>query len=386
MGRKKIEIQRIGDDRNRQVTFTKRKFGLMKKAYELSVLCDCEIALIVFNSQNKLYQYASSDMDKVLLKYTECNEPHESWTNKDILDLIHKKEHRGKSGGDSPDSDQEQNSFMLNPHVEQQYQKINDEFDKMMQRNVMNNSPGASASLTGFQNQAVVNQMQNSAVLTAQAAQGVGQGTTLLVPQPVPNQPGNLSPRPSSHGSAVDQPISAPSVSQDGASTSSENASNRPSLRIIIPTTQGNIPVNMTELPHSSSLATPLMTVATPSLPGGSGFHSALPTSFAAHLNSAGELQLPTGFPQGLLSAAQIAAVSQAAGSSVPTLSLPTGISPHQLFAPTKRESVSPEPSSQQLRPPSAASHAHSLSPVPSPGGPPSGHCSPNPMHNPGQD
>ena len=31
------------------MTFTKRKFGLMKKAYELSVLCDCEIALIIFN-------------------------------------------------------------------------------------------------------------------------------------------------------------------------------------------------------------------------------------------------------------------------------------------------------------------------------------------------
>ena len=39
-----------------KVTFTKRKFGLMKKAYELSVLCDCEIALIVFNSTNKLFQ------------------------------------------------------------------------------------------------------------------------------------------------------------------------------------------------------------------------------------------------------------------------------------------------------------------------------------------
>ena len=49
-----------------QVTFTKRKFGLMKKAYELSVLCDCEIALIIFSSSNKLYQYASTDMDKVL--------------------------------------------------------------------------------------------------------------------------------------------------------------------------------------------------------------------------------------------------------------------------------------------------------------------------------
>ena len=70
MGRKKISIQRISDERNRQVTFTKRKFGLMKKAYELSVLCDCEIAVIIFNSHGKMFQYASNDMDKVLLKYT----------------------------------------------------------------------------------------------------------------------------------------------------------------------------------------------------------------------------------------------------------------------------------------------------------------------------
>ena len=56
MGRKKINIARISDERNRQVTFTKRKFGLMKKAYELSVLCDCEIAVIIFNSHNKVSQ------------------------------------------------------------------------------------------------------------------------------------------------------------------------------------------------------------------------------------------------------------------------------------------------------------------------------------------
>uniref|UniRef100_A0AAQ4RFL8 Myocyte enhancer factor 2aa n=1 Tax=Gasterosteus aculeatus aculeatus TaxID=481459 RepID=A0AAQ4RFL8_GASAC len=87
MGRKKIQITRIMDERNRQVTFTKRKFGLMKKAYELSVLCDCEIALIIFNSSNKLFQYASTDMDKVLLKYTEYNEPHESRTNSDIVEV-----------------------------------------------------------------------------------------------------------------------------------------------------------------------------------------------------------------------------------------------------------------------------------------------------------
>ncbi|KAF7645344.1 hypothetical protein LDENG_00206350 [Lucifuga dentata] len=87
MGRKKIQITRIVDERNRQVTFMKRKFGLMKKAYELSVLCDCEIALIIFNSSNRLFQYASTDMDKVLLKYTEYNEPHESRTNSDIVEV-----------------------------------------------------------------------------------------------------------------------------------------------------------------------------------------------------------------------------------------------------------------------------------------------------------
>jgi len=60
----------------------------MKKAYELSVLCDCEIALIIFNGSNKLFQYASTDMDRVLLRYTEYNEPHESRTNSDIIEVV----------------------------------------------------------------------------------------------------------------------------------------------------------------------------------------------------------------------------------------------------------------------------------------------------------
>ncbi|KAL7077444.1 hypothetical protein ACQ4LE_002903 [Meloidogyne hapla] len=103
MGRKKIQITRIADERNRQVTFTKRKFGLMKKAYELSVLCDCEIALIIFNSSNRLFQYASTDMDKVLLRYTEYNEPHESRTNNDIMETLQRKECKQGTGVDSDD-------------------------------------------------------------------------------------------------------------------------------------------------------------------------------------------------------------------------------------------------------------------------------------------
>ncbi|XP_030756201.1 myocyte-specific enhancer factor 2 isoform X3 [Sitophilus oryzae] len=129
MGRKKIQISRITDERNRQVTFNKRKFGVMKKAYELSVLCDCEIALIIFSSSNKLYQYASTDMDKVLLKYTEYNEPHESLTNKNIIE----KEH--KNGVMSPDSPEPETEYQLTPRTEAKYSKIDEDFQMMLQRN-----------------------------------------------------------------------------------------------------------------------------------------------------------------------------------------------------------------------------------------------------------
>jgi hypothetical protein len=84
MGRNKIKIERIANERNRQATFTKRKNGLIKKAMELSILCDCEIALIVFNHPNKLFQYASDDVTKVLLRYVDYNEsPMQDLSNAD---------------------------------------------------------------------------------------------------------------------------------------------------------------------------------------------------------------------------------------------------------------------------------------------------------------
>ena len=68
-----------------QVTFTKRKNGLMKKAMELSVLCGCDIALVIFNSNSKLFQYSSTDMDAILQKYSKsCNQPHEVRNNQDV--------------------------------------------------------------------------------------------------------------------------------------------------------------------------------------------------------------------------------------------------------------------------------------------------------------
>jgi SRF-type transcription factor (DNA-binding and dimerisation domain) len=71
MGRKKIRIARISDERNRQVTFQKRKAGLLKKAFELSVLCEAEVAVLIFppagaSGPPRMYDYASTSLQAVL--------------------------------------------------------------------------------------------------------------------------------------------------------------------------------------------------------------------------------------------------------------------------------------------------------------------------------
>jgi MADS-box transcription factor len=71
MGRRKIEIKAIKDDRNRSVTFLKRKGGLFKKAHELSVLTSVDVAVIIFGQNNKLYEYSSSsNINDFLQRYT----------------------------------------------------------------------------------------------------------------------------------------------------------------------------------------------------------------------------------------------------------------------------------------------------------------------------
>lgn len=58
MGRVKLQIKRIENNTNRQVTFSKRRNGLIKKAYELSVLCDIDIALIMFSTNGRLSYFS----------------------------------------------------------------------------------------------------------------------------------------------------------------------------------------------------------------------------------------------------------------------------------------------------------------------------------------
>ncbi|XP_049355347.1 MADS-box protein SOC1-like [Solanum verrucosum] len=69
MVRGKTEIKRIENTASRQVTFSKRRGGLLKKAFELSVLCDAEVSLIIFSQKGKLFEFSSSSTNKTIERY-----------------------------------------------------------------------------------------------------------------------------------------------------------------------------------------------------------------------------------------------------------------------------------------------------------------------------
>jgi hypothetical protein len=84
VGRKKIIIEPIPEERNRQVTFMKRKAGLLKKAMELSILCQCEVAVVIFSQHGKLFEYANKDMGKLLQRREDHRTERDSKTNVDV--------------------------------------------------------------------------------------------------------------------------------------------------------------------------------------------------------------------------------------------------------------------------------------------------------------
>ena len=79
MGRKKVDIRPIPEGRKRQVTFMKRKTGLLKKAMELSILCQCEMAVVIFNHNGKLYDYGSKNVHKTISRFKNNGRPDGSY-------------------------------------------------------------------------------------------------------------------------------------------------------------------------------------------------------------------------------------------------------------------------------------------------------------------
>ncbi|KAI4308653.1 hypothetical protein L6164_031709 [Bauhinia variegata] len=76
MGRGKIVIRRIDNSTSRQVTFSKRRNGLLKKAKELAILCDAEVGLMIFSSTGKLYDFASTSMKSAIERFNKTKEEH----------------------------------------------------------------------------------------------------------------------------------------------------------------------------------------------------------------------------------------------------------------------------------------------------------------------
>ncbi|NXU27862.1 MEF2D factor, partial [Thalassarche chlororhynchos] len=309
-----------------QVTFTKRKFGLMKKAYELSVLCDCEIALIIFNHSNKLFQYASTDMDKVLLKYTEYNEPHESRTNADIIETLRKK---GFNGCDSPEPDGD-DSIDQSPLMEDKYRKGSEDLDILFKRygsavpapnfampvtvpvtnqnTLQFSNPGSSlvtqslvtSSLTdprllSPQQPALQRNTVSPGLPQRPASAGAMLGGDLnntngACPSPVGNgyvsaraSPGLL---PVSNGSSLGKIIPAKSPPPPSHSTQLASNSRKPDLRVITSQSgkglmhhlQNTQRLGVSQATHS--LTTPVVSVATPSLLTQGLPFSAMPTAY----------------------------------------------------------------------------------------------------------
>ncbi|KAM0897182.1 hypothetical protein ACQ4PT_022726 [Festuca glaucescens] len=81
MGRGKIVIRRIDNSTSRQVTFSKRRNGIFKKAKELAILCDAEVGLMIFSSTGRLYEYSSTSMNSVIDRYGKTKEGQQVVTN-----------------------------------------------------------------------------------------------------------------------------------------------------------------------------------------------------------------------------------------------------------------------------------------------------------------
>ncbi|XP_042026683.1 MADS-box transcription factor 23-like isoform X2 [Salvia splendens] len=81
MGRGKIVIQRIDNSTSRQVTFSKRRTGLLKKAKELAILCDAQVGVIIFSSTGKLYEFSNTSMKSVIERYTKAKEDQQQLLN-----------------------------------------------------------------------------------------------------------------------------------------------------------------------------------------------------------------------------------------------------------------------------------------------------------------
>uniref|UniRef100_A0A8C2PI12 MADS-box domain-containing protein n=1 Tax=Capra hircus TaxID=9925 RepID=A0A8C2PI12_CAPHI len=348
------------------VTFTKRKFGLMKKAYELSVLCDCEIALIIFNSSNKLNMYILCKKES-LLSYINR---YLSFYASELCRKINTLRKKGLNGCESPDAD---DYFEHSPLSEDRFSKLNEDSDFIFKRgppglppqnfSMSVTVPVTSPSALSYTNPG------SSLVSPSLAASSALADTSMLSP-PQATLHRNVSPgapqRPPSTGSAGGMLSTSDLTVPNGAGSSpvgngfvnsraSPNLigttganslgkvmptksppppgggslgmnSRKPDLRVVIPpSSKGMMPplseeeeleLNTQRISSSQAtqpLATPVVSVTTPSLPPQGLVYSAMPTAYNTDYSlTSADLSALQGFNSpGMLSLGQVSAWQQ---------------------------------------------------------------------------
>ncbi|ELP88205.1 Floral homeotic protein AGAMOUS, putative [Entamoeba invadens IP1] len=129
MGRNKIKIEKIDNERKRQTTFQKRRHGLIKKAMELSILCDCQVSLMVFKDE-KLVVYSTSDIKKTLLEFVQFKNKFVSFSNDDynnvtenMIDIEQPEKPQQDKQPDKPEASPSQQLFPPIPQQQQEQQR-----------------------------------------------------------------------------------------------------------------------------------------------------------------------------------------------------------------------------------------------------------------------
>ncbi|EPS61135.1 hypothetical protein M569_13664 [Genlisea aurea] len=100
MGRSKLPIKKIENTTNRQVTFSKRRYGLIKKAYEIAILCDIDLALIMLSPSGRLSHFSGRKrVEDVIYRYVNLSDRDREWIvpnkeeiQKQIIEMQHQLE------------------------------------------------------------------------------------------------------------------------------------------------------------------------------------------------------------------------------------------------------------------------------------------------------
>ncbi|KAK9933977.1 hypothetical protein M0R45_021145 [Rubus argutus] len=130
---KQITIKKIENLPARQVTFSKRRRGLLKKAEELSVLCDCEYAVIIFSATGKLHESSSSSTNDVIAKYKSHIENVER-LDQPSLELQHDRIRLGKELADKSRELRQMNGEHLEGLNIDELQKLEKEIERGLNR------------------------------------------------------------------------------------------------------------------------------------------------------------------------------------------------------------------------------------------------------------